>query len=74
MNFVNNFVWSEEIDIKKREKIKKKIESKKMVFSIYLIIIRLDNASLFEIISTSELYRLYSKGTDFYIVGIFKTK
>ncbi|PKM49790.1 MAG: hypothetical protein CVV02_14370 [Firmicutes bacterium HGW-Firmicutes-7] len=68
-----NLYYSSFISQRNREKYLKKINKGKNVSHILILIYRLNNINLLELVSTRELYRLDKRETGIYIVGIVQS-
>lgn len=68
-----NLYYSDFISQRKREKYLKKIKIRKNVSKIHILIYRINNINLLELVSTRELYRLDSREEGIYVLGIVQS-
>lgn len=74
MIIIKDLYYSAFISERKREKCLKKINNKKNIKDIFLLIYRHNNSNLLEIVNTKELFKLDKREKDIYIIGIFVNK
>lgn len=73
MKFSANMFCSDYISQHKKEKYLKKIQKRKNIRNIILLIYRANNCNLLEVISTRELYRIDKREDDVFVFGIVQT-
>lgn len=74
MKISNQIYLGPSINEKMKRKYIKKLNKKKRVTGIYILICRLNNSNLIEIISTGHLYHINKWEDEIYIFGITKSK
>lgn len=74
MEIVKDLYYSTFISEGKRKSYIKKINKKKNISNIFLLIYRVNNDNLLEIVNSKELYKLDNREKDIYLIGIFETK
>lgn len=74
MVIIDNIHFGDLIKEKKKNKIISKISKRKNIFNINIIVIRLKNRNLMEVVSTRELYRLEKREKEIFVIGIAKDK
>ncbi|PKM95670.1 MAG: hypothetical protein CVU84_02375 [Firmicutes bacterium HGW-Firmicutes-1] len=70
MKIGTNLYCSAFISQQKQEKYLKKIRNRKNMRNIHILIYRMNNVNLLELVSTRELYRLDSREDGIYVIGI----
>jgi hypothetical protein len=74
MIIIDKLFFGDSIKEKKRNKILGKLCKRKNMFNLYVVIVRLNNNNLMEIVSNRELYRIDSMEDDVVVIGITKDK
>lgn len=74
MENIQQIYYQPYVDEKKACQILKKLQQKKLIRNLYIIVCRKNHFNLLEVMSSSELYRLDSREKDVFIVGFAKER
>lgn len=73
MKISTNMFCSVLISQQKKEKYLKKIKKGKSISKLLLLIYRLNDENLLEVITTNELYRIDKRENDVFVVGMIES-